>query len=176
MFKTSIITVAAVVALGTTAALAGTATVSTNATGQLKVSANITSSCTAADVPVTFGNKTSTSILGASLNPTLIVVCDPGTEFAVALPLSANAAGAQRRMKAQFSPDYISYDLFVDAGFTTKFDTVIVNGTTVTGQAGTATPGGVGTGNIPFWAVVPAAQATPIPANYYDDVTITIGY
>jgi spore coat protein U-like protein len=176
MLKNSIIAVAAIVALGSSAALAATSAVTTNATGQLKVQAQVSSSCNAADVPVNFGAKTSSTILGATVDTNIIVVCDPGTEFAVALPLTANASGAQRRMKAQFSTDYLAYDLCVDVGCTTKFDTAIVNGATVLNQAGTATPGGIGTANIPVHAVVPAAQAKPIPANYFDDVTIVIGY
>jgi spore coat protein U-like protein len=176
MLKNSIIAVAAVVALGTTSALAANSSVTTNATGQIKVQAQVSSSCNAADVPVNFGSKTSSSILGATVDTNIIVVCDPGTEFAVALPLNGNASGSQRRMKAQSSADYLAYDLCVDTGCVTKFDTAIVNGATVLGQAGSATPGGSGTANIPLHAEVPAAQAKPIPANYFDDVTISIGY
>jgi spore coat protein U-like protein len=187
MFK-KIAATAALVAIGSSAALAGTATVTTTS-GTLQVNAVVNASCSAAQVAaVDFGTKTSNSIISATETTpgSISVTCtDAATEFAVALPPSFNGNAGQRRMQAGFSGNYLPYDLFVDAGRTVPFATAITTGaggsTLGDPNSPTGTPGGViptanGSVTIPVYAKVPGTAAKPVAGTYSDTLQIVIGY
>jgi spore coat protein U-like protein len=148
-------------------ALAATATGTFNATMTITAECRVASTNTLA-----FGSAgvwTSPVTTSAALE----VQCTNGTEYQIGLGFSANATGGtQRRMKHGTNAEYVNYDLFTDAGFTTAW-----GNTDDTDTLGHTTRN-VGNGAAQSYTVygrVPV-QTVPTPGAYSDTVTVTVTY
>jgi spore coat protein U-like protein len=144
------------------AGAAGTASAATD-TKNFNVTMTITGACdihTGTATNVDFG---STAAGGSDKTATgnLIVNCSNGASYAITLN-NGNNYSAGRRMKS--GANYIPYDLYSDAGFTTAWASV----------------SGTGNGldqNIPVYGkVLAASYASSVPGNYTDTVTATVTY
>jgi spore coat protein U-like protein len=142
----------------------------TTVTNTFNVTMTITAQCMVTN-PTTMAFA-STGLLSAAVNQTssFNVTCTNTTPYNIGLDAGANASSGQRRMKGgSTGTEYISYNLYQDAGYATPWGNVI----------GTSTKSATGTGSTQAYTVygqVPA-QATPSPAaNYTDMVTINVTY
>ncbi len=179
MFKKIVISAIAVAALGTQAGHAGTATVSVSG-GQLAVNATVNSSCTANQTtPVGFPAITSTAS-AITATGTILVTCDPGTDFALGLGTGNWVQGTQRRMAAGFGTTFLPYKLYIDAAHTTEYTDILtgISGSTLATPT-SSTPGGTGVAGgqtFSVYGVVAAGTPKPAPGNYNDNVNINVGY
>ena len=102
------------------ASLGNTAFAAT-ATANLGVSATVTNNCTISTAALAFGSydpvvaHASTDLDGTG---TVIVACTKGAVATVGLGLGSNAAGSTRRL-TDGSSNYLTYELYQDAGRTT---------------------------------------------------------
>lgn len=144
------------------AGVCGTANAATD-TKNLAVTMTITGACdihTGAATSVDFG---SAAAGGSDKTATgnLIVNCSNAQTYAITLGNGANYSGG-RRMKS--GANYIAYDLYSDAGFTTAWSSV----------------SGTGTGidqNIPVYGkVLAASYSASAPGTYNDTVVATVTY
>jgi spore coat protein U-like protein len=100
------------------------------------------------------------------------VQCTNGTDYQIGLGFSANANSTQRRMKHGTNAEYVNYDLFTDAGFTTAWgDTVDVD----TNGYSTRKTGDGAAQTYTVYGRVPV-QTVPTPGSYSDTVTVTVTY
>lgn len=146
------------------AGVAGTASAATD-TKNFQVTMTITGAC-----DISTGTATNVAFGSAAAGGTdktatgnLIVNCSNGQAYAITLNNGGNYA-AGRRMRLGATTNYIAYDLFSDAGFSTAWTSVA----------------GTGNGldqNIPVYGKVLAANyATSVPGAYTDTVTATVTY
>jgi spore coat protein U-like protein len=91
------------------------------ATANLGVSATVTNNCTISTAALAFGSydpvvaHASTNLDGTG---TVIVACTKGASSTIGLGLGSNASGSTRRM-TDGSSNYLTYELYSDAGRTT---------------------------------------------------------
>lgn len=150
------------------------------ATAAFTISARYQQTCEISSVPVLdFGTITSNTS-AVSTSDTLIVSCSVGsaTPFGVWAPLSANANGAQRRMKNNNASagNYLNYNVFLgDTGSTGLPTTSTTTG--YTSPAGTGTSGlSIATKvGVQLRATVPTGQ-TLTQGYYVDDLILTVSY
>jgi spore coat protein U-like protein len=153
--------------LGTTA-YAGTAT------DNLAVSATVTANCTIdASAGLSFGaydpvvTNASTDLTGSG---TISTTCTNGATVTLLLGQGANAdtgstdAAPVRRMLSGAS-DYLSYDLYTDAGHTTVWDNT--TGTSVSGTGASV--------DTTVYGVITAGQNVPA-GSYADTVLATVSF
>jgi len=97
----------------------------TTATANLGVTATVTNNCTISTAALAFGSydpvvaNASTNLDGTG---TVSVACTKGTSATVGLGLGANASGSTRRM-TDGSGNYLTYELYQDAGHVTVWNT-----------------------------------------------------
>lgn len=108
--------------LAASAAMISNAGNAATATGNLLVTATVTSACLVATLPVAFGVYNPTSVTPADATGTVTVTCTLGNTYTIALDAGANPSTAgnvnTRRMLSGAS-DYLPYNLYLDAGRTT---------------------------------------------------------
>jgi spore coat protein U-like protein len=95
------------------------------ATANLAVSATVVTNCTISTAPLAFGNYDPVGTHAAADldgTGTVTVACTKNTAPTVALGLGANASGAVRRLK-DAGTNYLTYELYQDAGHTTIWGT-----------------------------------------------------
>jgi len=152
------------------AVLGSTASAAT-ATANLNVSATVTNNCTISTTPLTFGSYDPV-VANASAHldgtGTVTVACTKGAAATVGLGLGSNATGSVRRM-ADGGTNYLTYELYQDAGRTT-----------VWGDSGTAllSPGAAPSKaprNFTVYGRVAANQDVPA-GNYSDTVVATVNF
>jgi spore coat protein U-like protein len=166
--------------LGLAAAVSGIAIVATafstpataaTATANLGVSATVTNNCTISTAALAFGSYDPV-VAHASANldgtGTVTVACTKGAVATVGLGLGSNASGSIRRM-TNGATEYLSYELYRDAGRTT-----------VWGNAGAelyspgAAPSKVAR-NFTVYGRVASDQDVPA-GNYNDTVVATVNF
>lgn len=112
---------AAVSGIAIAVAAFGPSASAATATANLGVSATVTNNCTISTSPVAFGSydpvvtHASTDLDGSG---TVTVACTKGATSTVGLGLGSNASGSTRRM-TDGATNYLSYELYQDAGRTT---------------------------------------------------------
>lgn len=151
--------IAAVAALVSTPALAGTAT------GTVQVSLNVSSSCSVTAQPLDFGTTNSFAVAIDTTSATT-VKCTPLAPYSVFVSYGSHAAGTQRQLQSTTSPTtFVKYDVYSDASRTAAWTPTV--GTTGVGdgteQAQTLY------GRIPVQTAVAAGD-------YKDTVTVTVSY
>jgi spore coat protein U-like protein len=154
-----VIGIAAAAAIGSTPALAGTAT------GTVQVSLNVSSACSVTAQPLDFGTTNSFAANNDTSSATT-VKCTPSAPYTVFVSYGANAgATTQRKLASTTTSAKVNYDLYSDASRTAPW-------TPSSGKTGV----GDGTeqastiyGRIPVQTAVAAGD-------YTDTVTVTVNY
>ena len=135
------------------------------ATSSILVTATVLSTCTVTASPLAFGNY-----LGVQLDAstTLVVNCNPGTAYTVALgPGNGSGATAAARQMQGLSGATLTYALYQDASRTTVWGDT-------TGANTLAGTGGLVPTTVTVYGRIPA-QAVPSGA-YTDTVAVTLAY
>jgi spore coat protein U-like protein len=148
------------------------------ATANLTVQITIIDACTINAATLNFGAAVPGTTLVASPvtgSTTVSVTCTNGSLYSIGMDSGANFNAGQRRMKNGVA-NYLSYGLYVDAGFVNPWTTGASNSTCTT--AGGCV---LGTGNgsaqlITIYGRVPAIGTAPPAGTYTDTVTMTITY
>ncbi len=108
--------------LAASAAMVSNAGNAATTTGNLSVTATVTSACLVVTLPVAFGIYDPTSGTPTDATGSVTVTCTFGTTYTIALDDGANPGMAgdvnTRRMLANAS-DYLPYNLYLDAGHAT---------------------------------------------------------
>lgn len=140
----------------TPAAYAATATTTFNVTATVPTSCSVS-----AGGDLAFGSYTGTQI---DATTTVSVTCTNSTTYTVGLDNGANYSAPNRRMKANAS-DFLTYDLYSNAGRTTAWnDTTTVAGT-----------GNGSAQSLTVYGRLPASQAL-FTGSYTDLITVTVTY
>ncbi|WP_165938356.1 MULTISPECIES: spore coat U domain-containing protein [Bacteria] len=151
--------IAAVAAVVSAPALAGTAT------GTVQVSLNVSSSCSVTAQPLDFGTTNSFATAIDSSSATT-VKCTPLAPYSVFVSYGANANGTQRQLASTTdATKVVKYDVYSDASRSTAWTPTV--GTT-----------GVGDGNekaTTLYGRVPV-QTAVAAGDYKDTVTVTVSY
>ena len=112
---------AAVSGLAIVAAAFGPTASAASASANLAASATVASNCTISTAALSFGSYDPVGTHAASDldgTGTVIVACTKGATATVGLGLGSNASGSTRRM-TDGSSNYLTYELYQDAGRTT---------------------------------------------------------
>lgn len=128
------------------------------------VSATVAKNCLVSASPLDFGTTTGVLSANVDVNTSLTAQCTGGTPYTVSLDDGQNAVGTTRRMKGLGSGQYVTYELYTDAGRTNRW--------------GTSSSSGTGSGNaqpLTVFGRVPA-QTTPKADTYTDLITVTVSY
>jgi spore coat protein U-like protein len=140
---------------------------SATATATFTVSAVVPAACTISANAMSFGTYS-----GAALSTTsnINATCTAATPYTIALDAGTNptTAGNTSGRRLANGTNYISYDLWQDAGHTTHWGNV----------TGTDTLAGTGSGStqdIPVYGSL-AAGTVPAPGTYSDTVTASITF
>lgn len=141
------------------------------ATANLGVSATVTNNCTISTAALAFGSYDPV-VAHASANldgtGTVIVACTKGATATIGLALGSNASGSVRRMKDS-GTNYITYELYQDAGRTTVW------GTAGAGLLSTGAAPSKAARNFTVYGRVPANQDVPA-GSYNDTVVATVNF
>jgi spore coat protein U-like protein len=142
-----------------------------SATANLSVSATVAANCTITTAPVAFPGY-DPIVANAAANDdgtgTVTITCTKGTLATIGLGLGGNASGSVRRMK-DATTDYLTYELYQDAGRATVWGTV---------GAGLLSPlAAPSKAARPFtvYGRIPPAQDVPSGA-YSDTVQATVNF
>ena len=145
-------------------------------TATLTVQITITAACNINASTLDFGSNAGTALLAGNLtaSTTVSVTCTNGSPYSIGMNNGANASGSQRRMIN--GANFISYDLYTDAGHANAWTTAS-NSTTCTSANSCA----LGTGNgsaqsTNIYGVVPSVAVAPAAGSYSDSVTMTVTY
>jgi spore coat protein U-like protein len=128
------------------------------------VSATVAKNCLVSASPLDFGTTTGVLSANVDVNTSLTAQCTSGTPYTVSLDNGQNAVGTTRRMKGSSSGQYISYELYANAGRTSRW--------------GANSSSGTGSGNaqpLTVYGRVPP-QTTPKADTYTDLITVTVSY
>lgn len=146
-------------------------------TCSITIQATVTPECVAPDAALAFGNydpvtvnATIASPLDATTN--LVYNCTKGVAATIGLDNGANFSAGTRRMSGP-SANFMDYDIFINAGRSTRW-TTLVGGTVSATSTSKNTPLGGATG-IPAYGRIPGAQDI-VTGNYIDAVTATVNY
>lgn len=145
------------------------------ALGSLPVSANILSACSVGSVTsVAFGTYVPAAVSDAT--GVVSVTCSQPTPYNIGLDAGANAGQATppstRAMVTGVGVDYLSYELYQNAGRTTVWGNVSGSWSPTTGTF-------TGTGLAQTYTVygrIPAGQFTSDVGSYNDTVAVTVFY
>jgi spore coat protein U-like protein len=140
------------------------------ATANLAVSASVANNCTISTAALGFGSYDPVSAHAATPldgSGTVTIACTKGANTTISLDLGGNASGSQRRLK-DGGTNFLSYDLFQDAGRTTVWGT---GGDVLTPPAAPSKA----PRNYSVYGRVPANQDVPA-GNYTDTVVATVNF
>jgi spore coat protein U-like protein len=156
-------------AIGSGAANAGTATTT------FQVTATMLSKCTATATALAFPNYTPGGGAVAA-NSTISVKCTKSSPYTVSLNAGATTGDAFTQRLMASGTNYLQYNLYTTAGFTTVFG----DGTGATANSGTLTGAGMATANTTtVYGQVPDSttnQAAVPGTAYADTITVTVTY
>ena len=96
-------------------AAAGTATAS------MEVSLHVTSDCTVASEPLAFGSVTAAEAPGRGAASSIEVACTQSTPFLITLDDGLHPGSGTRRAFDPATGQYVSYDIYTDAGHTQRW-------------------------------------------------------
>ncbi|BBI99209.1 biofilm synthesis protein [Ferrigenium kumadai] len=148
--------------LGLSIALAAIAPASAQLQTSFLVTASIAGTCSAATATeLAFGNYDGGQNDRTS---TITVTCSTGTSYEIGLNDGANYNAPNRRMK-HGAADYLNYELYSDAGRTTRW------GNDDSGDVHMISDGTAQ--NIDVYGRMPAGQNGPI-GSYADTITVTV--
>jgi spore coat protein U-like protein len=146
------------------------------ATANLTVQITITASCTINAATLDFGSNPGTNLIAANVDTstTVSVTCTNSAPYSIGMDNGANFSGS-RRMKNGAS-NFLSYNLYTDAGRTNAWTTA-ASSTTCTAANSCA----LGTGNgaaqsVNIYGRVPTVATAPTAGAYTDTVVMTITY
>jgi spore coat protein U-like protein len=153
------------------AAAFSTPAAAATATANLGVSATVTNNCTISTAPLAFGSydpvvtHAATNLDGTG---TVTVACTKGVAPTVGLGLGSNASGSTRRM-TDGSSNYLTYEMYSDAGRTTVW-TDSGGGLYAPGAAASKTAR-----NFTVYGRVPSNQDVAA-GSYSDTVVATVNF
>ena len=170
--NTTIKTAAAALALaviGSGSAFAGTSP------GTLTVKATVVQNCTVSSPTLNFGNWDVVNYGSAPLNAsaTITFTCTKGaTGVYVTADTGANGTHATGTTRAMFdgTSNYLSYELYTDAGHTTVWNTTNSGGHTYTPSFAASS-----TATATINGQIPSGQNAPV-GSYTDSVNVTINF
>jgi spore coat protein U-like protein len=142
----------------------------------LTITATVTAVCTIGAATLNFGTWTGAQVIGSITenSSSFTVTCTNGSAYAIGMSNGNYASGSQRRMAN--GSNYISYNLYTDAGYSNPWGTA-ANGTTCTTSGQCIL--GTGTGSaqsINVYGKVPATGTFPAAGVYSDTVVMTVMY
>ena len=147
-------------------------------TGNMTVTATVAPKClfiSAAPLNFTTTYDASAKVTGST---SFTFYCTKSTAWYVNLNTGANAANAvgTTRAMANGTTDYLSYELYTDAGDTNVWSPTATSGATVASGTGT---GGTGAGltanSVNVYGAIPAGEYVT-PGSYTDTVLVTVNY
>ncbi len=138
------------------------------ATNTLTVNATVLGICTIAPAALAFGNYDPT-VANTDAFATITVHCTSGSSYWVGLGLGSNASGAARRM-AGGSAEFLTYELYRDAGHSTIWDNAAVTASPATNPAA-----GYSAYTATVYGRIAGGQAVST-GNYTDSVTMTVNF
>jgi spore coat protein U-like protein len=134
-------------------------------TSTLTVTATVVPSCQVAAVPLAFGNYS--GALVDTVDTTIDVTCNTATDHWVGLDGGSNNNG-NRRMLDTVSGDFLTYELYRDAGRTVIWDDTVAQGALYTYVNAASSSSDV-YGSIPQNQIV-------AEGSYQDDVLVTVNF
>jgi spore coat protein U-like protein len=155
-------------------------------TGTLTVNATVADNCTIGNATLAFGaydplvTNASTDLPG-STSVSYKCVKDPGHVIWIDLDGGGNngsgpIAGDNAMVESSNGTDYLSYQLYQDAGHTLKWGTGDPGASATSGKGVRVTSPGLGGATITVYGVVPAGQNVTASTTYADSVTETINF
>lgn len=154
---------AAVLVFGATAAFGQTATSPTN---NNNITASVITNCTIGTFSLAFGSYDPAATAADTATSTIDVRCTKGTT-GVSVTLD-NGANASRRMLSATTSDYLDYEIFSDAGYTSTWPSA------TPGVTATFASAVVQTLNV--YGRIPAHEAAGVAADYRDTVIATVNW
>lgn len=148
--------------------LAAPPTRAATATNTLDVSATVVGLCTIDPATLSFPNYDSSGAVPAST--ILTVHCTVGSTYWIGLGPGANSSGGQRRMAN--SGNFLTYELYRDAGHTQVWDNADPDPTPPHSTAGNA---GFQPYTTTVYGLIAANQFVP-PGTYTDSVLMTVNF
>ncbi len=155
-------------AIVATAFLAAPTARAATATNTLTVNATVLGVCTIDPATLAFGNYDPT-VANTDASATITVHCTSGSSYWIGLGLGSHASGAARRM-AGGAAEFLTYELYRDAGRSTIWDNAAVAPST----ANNAAPGYSDYTATVYGRV--AGGQTVSTGNYTDSVTMTVNF
>ena len=146
-----------------------------SATSSFTVTASVVATCTISTTNLAFGNYdpiTTNATTPLSGNGSVTVTCTKGATTSIDLSPGANSANASgtTRAMATAGPDYLSYELYQDSGFTTVWGV---------GNPGNAFVPPVAPSKVAraftIYGRIPAGQGSTV-GTYTDTVTATVNF
>lgn len=138
------------------------------ATNTLTVTATVLGVCTVDPGTLAFGSYDPT-LANTDASGTITVHCTSGSSYWIGLGLGTNATGTTRRM-AGGAAEFLTYELYRDAGRTTVWDDAAV----APSLANNAAPG-YSAYTATVYGRVPGGQVVST-GNYADTVTMTVNF
>jgi spore coat protein U-like protein len=159
------------------AALAAPA-LATQALSSFNVTATVPATCqvTAGTADLAFASYDPTGAVVTQGQTTIAFHCTKNTPWKVTLGLgnnSGSAVGTSRAMKDAGSGDFLSYELYTDAGHTNPWSS---NPAAVAPLVATGSGSGTGGNSVNVYGLVPAGQYPTPSAGYTDSVQIVVNY
>ena len=143
----------------------------TDSTGDLSVTATITSNCAVSTTTVAFGPIDVTLNTAVDATGGISITCTNGVAWTAKANAGTGGAGTSLTHRKMTGPAKMSYDLYTDAGRTTKWGDGVTSGT--------GAFAGTGTGSAQDRTVygrVRAGNTGASAGNYSDTVTVTVTY
>jgi len=145
-------------------------------TATLTVQITITAACNINASTLDFGSNAGTALLAGNLNSstTVSVTCTNGSPYSIGMDNGANALGGQRRMIN--GANFISYNLYTDAGHANPWTTASSSTTCTTTNSCALGTGNGAAQSTTIYGVVPSVAVAPAAGSYTDSVTMTVTY
>jgi spore coat protein U-like protein len=162
---------AAAGAMALVAAAFGTTASAATATANLASSATVANNCTISTAALAFGSYDPVGTHAAANldgTGTVIVACTKGATATLALGLGSNASGSTRRM-TDGSSNYLTYELYLDAGRSTVW------GTSGANLLSTGAAPSKAARNFTVYGTVASNQDVPA-GTYNDTVVATVNF
>lgn len=138
----------------------------------MAVTATVTGTCLLTANPMTFSNSITTLAAAVTAASTLDLDCTAGIPYKIGMGAGNNGLGfpnTTRRMSDGAS-HFMTYDVYIDAGYGNRFDDVITGG-----AANTISANGAGAISIPIYGKIPT-QTTPPAGTYSDSLMVSVTY
>jgi spore coat protein U-like protein len=144
-----------------------------SATNTLTVSATVLGICTIDPATLAFPNYDPTAA-NTDATATITVHCTSGSSYWIGLGLGGHATGAGARRMAGGATEFLTYELYRDAGRSTVWDDAIPTTTPPTSTASNAAPG-YSAYTATVYGRIGGGQAVST-GGYSDTVTMTVNF